>query len=152
MQSGRTTKVSVRPAEPRDRERLWILLGQLGYGMEREAFDARIAGISGKVGQLLVVAELEYGEVVGLLHAYERPSIEKPPEVTIQAMVVDEACRSAGIGEALVGAATAWARSQGYNVMGLHTHVKRERAQAFYERQGFEEVAKSVLYRCRLDK
>lgn len=144
--------VSVRPAEPRDQERLRQLILQLGYEVEGDEFEARIAGVSVRADHLLVVAEGDEGEVVGMLHAFERPSIEKPPEVTIQAMVVDETYRSAGIGKALLNTAEAWAGERGLEMLGLHTQVSRFRAQAFYEGQGFAEITRSVLYRRLLDR
>ena len=150
MSAGRDMSVSVRPAEQRDYHRLMELLDQLGYEMPVEEFDRRMSGIADRTDHLLAVAENASGTVVGMLHAYERPSIEKPPEVTIQAMVVDSACRSAGIGGALMKAVEVWAGERGYDTIGLHTQTKRERAQAFYQRHGFEEAARSILYRRRL--
>ena len=49
-----------------------------------------------------MVAEME-GEVVGVLHVFERPALEKPCEAVVQALVVDGERRGAGIGEALNG-------------------------------------------------
>lgn len=150
MTAGCDINVSVRPAEHRDYGRLKKLLEQLGYGMPSGEFDRRMSGIADRSDHFLAVAETAADGVVGMLHAYERPSIEKPPEVTIQAMVVDSACRSAGIGGALMNAVEVWAEERGYDTIGLHTQTKRARAQSFYERHGFQEAARSILYRRRL--
>jgi GNAT superfamily N-acetyltransferase len=45
---------------------------------------------------------------------YVRPALDKPPEVIIQAIVID-AYRGKGIGKILMSAAESWASERGYN-------------------------------------
>jgi GNAT superfamily N-acetyltransferase len=62
-------------------------------------------------------------------------------ETTLQAeiagLIVDESARGVGLGRELVAAAEAWARARGCRVIRVRSNVVRERARAFYEREGF---------------
>jgi GNAT superfamily N-acetyltransferase len=83
-----------------------------------------------------IVAE-EVGAVVGVLHVFERPALDKGSEAVVQALVVDDSVRSRGVGEALMREAEAWAASRGLTATSLYTSIKRDRAHAFYERLGY---------------
>jgi GNAT superfamily N-acetyltransferase len=60
--------------------------------------------------------------------------------------VVDEAHRSGGVGRALLGAAEAWAREHGCEVVTVRSRVARERAHRFYEREGYVRVKTSHVF------
>ena len=77
-------------------------------------------------GHRIIVAEVE-GKVVGVLHMFERPALEKPCEVMVQALVVDSEARSSGVGEALMREAEAWAQSRKLPSVSLYS---RDRPQA----------------------
>jgi ribosomal protein S18 acetylase RimI-like enzyme len=91
----------------------------------------------------IIVAEVE-GKVVGVLHMFERPALEKPCEAMVQALVVDSEARSSGVGEALMREAEAWAQSRKLPAVSLYSRVDRKRAHAFYERIGYRIKATSV--------
>ena len=86
-------------------------------------------------------------QIVGFLHAFGRPALEKPPEVVIQAIVVDHTMRMGDIGARLVEQSERWAKTQGYTSIALSSHVDRADAHAFSERLGFKTVATSKLFR-----
>jgi ribosomal protein S18 acetylase RimI-like enzyme len=94
-------------------------------------------------GHRIVVAEAE-GKVVGVLHMFERPALEKPCEAVVQALVVDSEARSTGVGEALMREAEAWASDRKLPSVSLYSRVDRKRAHAFYERIGYRIKATSV--------
>jgi GNAT superfamily N-acetyltransferase len=106
----------------------------------------RMTGILHGRGQYAVVAVRD-DKVVGLLHAFERPALDKPHEVVVQALVVDDAYRGTGIGGELMAAAEAWAGRLGIDGVSLYTNVDRKGAYAFYERRGYDHVATSHLMR-----
>ena len=56
---------------------------------------------------------LQDGWVIGFPHLYERPAFDKPPEVIVQAIVVDQALRGAGIGKTVMSMAEGWALERG---------------------------------------
>ncbi len=55
----------------------------------------------------------------------------------MEAVVVSPVCRSQGIGKAMVAYALDCCRDQGCYKLALSSNVTRQRAHAFYEREGF---------------
>ncbi|HZU90798.1 MAG TPA: GNAT family N-acetyltransferase, partial [Stellaceae bacterium] len=76
-----------------------------------------------------------------------RPAFDKPPEVVVQAIVVDAAGRGRGIGKSLMAAAEDWAAGRGYDSVSLYSRTARAAAHAFYAALGYEPVATSHLFR-----
>ena len=111
------------------------LLDQLGYAPDEAEFRRRFDSVRATAGHRIIVAE--EGGVVGVLHVFERPALDKGCEAVVQALVVDEEGRSRGVGEALMHEAAAWAASRGLPATSLYTSIKRDRAHAFYERLGY---------------
>jgi GNAT superfamily N-acetyltransferase len=74
---------------------------------------------------------------------YERPSLEKPCEAVVQAMVVDAGQRGRGVGKVLMAHAEAWARHRGLSSVALSTR----HAASFYERLGYHSVTATELMR-----
>jgi N-acetylglutamate synthase-like GNAT family acetyltransferase len=81
-----------------------LLLGQLGYDLTSAEMRRRVSAIASSAGHAMLVAECE-GRLVGLLHLYVRPALDKPPEVVVQAIVIDADNRNRGIGKTLMSAA-----------------------------------------------
>jgi len=90
------------------------------------------------------VAE-EGSRIYGLVHAYERPALERAYEVVLQSLVVDQSVRKTGIGRKLMTAAEAWAKSRGIKQVVLHTRIDRDEARSFYEHIGYNLTATSHL-------
>ena len=133
-----TRKVVARPARPEERTEVARLLAQLGYDVDPAAVDTAILD-----GEGVLVAELD-GEVVGLLTYDSRRQLHRNGTVTtIDALVVDETRRSAGIGAALIDRLVGLAREEGSESIELHSHLSRTAARRFYERAGFELTSNS---------
>jgi GNAT superfamily N-acetyltransferase len=126
----------LRDVAPDDFAAVRRLLGQLGYAPDEPEFRRRFDSVRAAAGHRIIVAE-EDGAVVGVLHVFERPALDKGGEAVVQALVVDDALRSRGVGEALMQEAEAWAASRGLDRTSLYTSIKRDRAHAFYERLGY---------------
>jgi len=118
------------------------LLKQLGYDIETAELTWRVERVLAAADHYAAVAE-QAGRVVGLLHVFERPALEKPCEAVVQALVVDEIARGRGVGNALMRAAEEWAKARGLASVALTTR----NAQAFYARLGYAKVATSDLMR-----
>ena len=132
----------IRPFRPADMPVAQELLKQLGHEIATRELNSRIACVLGAANHHVAVVE-EDGRVVGLVHVFERPALEKPCEAVVQALVVDAKLRRRGIGEALMDAAEAWAKARGLASVALST----QHAQAFYTRLGYVKVATSDLMR-----
>ena len=133
----------VRDARPADLSAVHRLIGQLADAPDEAAFRARFERVLVNDDHRVVVAEVE-DKVVGVLHMFERPALEKPCEAVVQALVVDSEVRSSGVGEALMREAEAWAQIRKLPSVSLYSRVDRKRAHAFYERIGYRVKATSV--------
>jgi GNAT superfamily N-acetyltransferase len=118
------------------------LLKQLGYDVADVELAGRVERVFAASDHYVAVAEQD-GQVVGLLHAFVRPALEKPCEAVVQAIVVDSGSRGCGVGKALMSAAETWARSKHLNSVALSTR----KAEAFYALLGYDKVATSHLMR-----
>ena len=98
----------IRDARPADIPMVRRLIGQLVDAPDEAEFRARFERAAATPGHRIIVAEMD-SEIVGVLHVFERPALEKPCEAIVQALVVDGERRGAGIGEALMREAEAWA-------------------------------------------
>lgn len=134
----------IREARPADMEAVRRLIGQLADEPDDAEFRRRFERVSSAAGHRMIVAEAA-GKVVGVLHVFERPALEKPSEAMVQALVVDSAERSAGVGEALMREAETWATDRKLSSVALYTRVDRDGARAFYERIGYRQKATSRL-------
>jgi hypothetical protein len=65
------------------------LLRQLGYDIGPTELASRINRVLANPTHFAAVAE-ERGRIYGLVHAYERPALEKAYEVVLQSLVVDQ--------------------------------------------------------------
>ena len=127
--------MTLRDVTPADFAAVRRLLGQLGYAPDEAEFRHRFDSVLAMAGHRVIVAE-EDG-VVGVLHVFERPALDKGCEAVVQALVVDDTVRGRGVGEALMHEAEAWAARRGLPATSLYTSIKRDRAHAFYERLGY---------------
>ena len=133
----------VRDARPADVSAVRRLIGQLADAPDDAAFRARFERVLATDDHRVIVADVE-GKVVGVLHMFERPALEKSCEAMVQALVVDSDARSSGVGEALMREAEAWARDRKLPSVSLYSRADRKRAHAFYERIGYRIKATSV--------
>ena len=143
------TAITLRPMMLDDVSSCLNLLAQLGYELERHEAERRFLAIARFSGHSLLVAETRT-RIVGLLHIYARPALEKPPEAVVQALVVDRSFRGSGIGKAFMAAAERWALDHGYRSVSLSSNIARGEAHAFYEAIGYQRFASSHLFRKEL--
>jgi len=139
-------ELSIRAMTSDDLPSLEPLLVQLGYDIAPDEVARRLTAVLEAPGHCLDVAERD-GRVIGFIHFYARAAIEKPPEVIVQALVVDDGLRGGGIGRHLMQRAEDWAAANGYGSVALGTQTSRDDAHAFYERLGYRVAATSHLMR-----
>src|ERR1700747_1479440 len=106
--------IVIRAMSPADIFAARMLLSQLGYEMNANEVERRYNAVRGKDDHAVFVAEQD-GRVVAFLHLYERPAFDKPPEVVVQAIVVAQSLRGAGIGKTVMTLAERWASGRGFS-------------------------------------
>jgi GNAT superfamily N-acetyltransferase len=133
------SETAIRRARPEDSSRLAELSTQLGYPMSADDASERLARLSSHPDHAILVAE-DGGRVAGWIQVSLPRIFETPSSAEIAGLIVDEGRRGHGIGRALVAAAVEWARSEGCRAVRVRSNVVRERAHAFYAREGFREL------------
>jgi GNAT superfamily N-acetyltransferase len=117
----------IRDARLADIAMVRRLIGQLADAPDEVEFRARFERVAATPGHRIIVAEMD-SEIVGVLHVFERPALEKACEAVVQALVVDGERRGAGIGEALMREAEAWAASRKLAYGALYPYRPRQGA------------------------
>lgn len=144
---------TIRHGEPRDAE----ALGRLGAALMHAhyAFDARrfmapgddaeagyaefLVSRVGDPESLVLVAERQ-GDIAGYVYAAIEPLSWKELRDTcgyIHDLLVTDAARRTGMGEALLNRAIDWLRAQGMPRVVLGTAAQNENARRLFERRGF---------------
>lgn len=137
----------IRRATEADLPQLIPLLQQLSIDAPREDLATPVPTVYSETfrvvdtdpRQHLLVAELD-GRIVGSLVLVIVPNLshQGSPWAEIENMIVHDAVRSRGIGEALVKHATDLARAAGCYKLTLTSNLGRTDAHRFYERLGFK--------------
>jgi len=128
----------VRPAGPEDFARMAELAGELGYPAKPEEIARRIEGMKGSSEHAAFVAQLSGGEIAGWIGVFVYRAVEIDARAEVSALVVDARFRSQQVGLQLLERAEQWAREKGCHATGLRSNVIRDRAHAFYERNGYK--------------
>jgi N-acetylglutamate synthase-like GNAT family acetyltransferase len=137
----------IRRAAIGDAAAIAALLHQLGYDVPAEELRRRLKR-RGPLREVFVA--LRDDDVVGWAAVgVEEPFVEGRGAL-LEGLVVDEATRSAGIGEQLLEAAEGWARARGCAEMRVLSNVVRERAHEFYRRHGYATVKAQHRFQKRL--
>jgi len=126
------------------------LAGQLGYPSTSDDIARRLTGFISNGEQVVFVAQLADGTIAGWIGAFVYRCVEADARVEISGLVVDERFRSQSVGQLLLDRAEAWAREKGFTATSLRSNVIRERAHAFYERQGYEHTKTQKSFRKKL--
>ncbi len=146
MSEAGSPQARVREATEEDLPRLVELLAQLSLGEAREdagrplpeSYAKALAEIDADPRQQLLVLEAD-GRIVGSLVLIVVPNLSHQgrPYAIVENVVVDEAERGGGLGEALMRHAIDEARRAGCYKLSLTSNRKRADAHRFYERLGF---------------
>ena len=137
---------TIRPMRETDTARVAALTGQLGYPSTPADIGARLSYLRGRPEDDVLVAVDDHDQPIGWIHVSRFASLEASDVALIGGLVVDDAHRAGGIGEALLAAGEAWARRHGATTMVVRSRVTRERAHRFYERHGYATVKTSHVF------
>lgn len=139
--------IAVRSMAESDCEAVARLATQLGYPSTTEQVTRRYRAIESAADSHVAVAVDGSGAVIGWIHVFGNRLLESEPDAEIGGLVVDESARGRGVGTALVAAAEAWAREQGYPVVSVRSNVVRQEAHEFYQERGYGIVKTQVKFR-----
>ncbi|MGH9475021.1 MAG: GNAT family N-acetyltransferase [Terriglobales bacterium] len=142
--------MTLRRADNSDELAIAALASQLGYPSSAEQIRRRLAAMQPEEQYFFRVAENSEGRVVGWIGTCITRNAEHDPVPEISGLVVEEAARSRGVGQALVEAAEAWARGQGFAAITVRTNIIRTRAHGFYRRLGYAVVKTQHAFRKEL--
>ncbi len=139
--------VSIRDAEPSDRDRCVALLGQLGsftgldvHSKAGDTFDQLLDHRRGRI----IVAE-EDGRILGMASVSYNVAMRYGGEYCqLEELIVDPAGRGKNIGGQLVAATVEHARARGCAEYGLYLVETTEQNQPFYEKYGFVKVGSEM--------
>lgn len=142
-----TAPSAVRLALPGDWPAIAGLLAELGRGVDEgiasdPTHAIQFAGHLRQIGNVTLVVELD-GDVVGVLDMeYHQRLGDHRPQARVHDVVVTEAARGHGLGNALLARAEELARKRGCFRMTLVTAGWREGTHRFYDRNGWQDYGK----------
>lgn len=148
--SANKPKVRIRHARQSDAARIAELARQLGYPTTTRQMAARLQRALPHKNGVCFVAETPEDGVIGWVHVSVTPLLEVQLHAEVKGLVVDEKVRSRGAGACLLEAAEQWARKMRCAGMSVRSNVIRERAHAFYLRQGYEHYKTQKAFRKQL--
>lgn len=140
------SEVRIRRARIADASCLATLAGELGYPTAAREMKKRLDRVLRQASHIVLVAEKD-GDVIGWLHLSVSPLLDVPMRAEINGLIVAEGKRSAGAGAKMLTVGEQWARRKRCTGMSVRSNVIRERAHAFYERQGYEHYKTSKAFR-----
>jgi N-acetylglutamate synthase-like GNAT family acetyltransferase len=140
----------IRNARPDDAARIAELYRQLVSNPAVMVQPERISAISGHPNTALFVCELS-GAVQGtaLVSLCADVMFGSQPFAVIENVIVDEAVRGQGLGEALLRHIEAFCLASNCSKMMLLSSVQREDAHRFFERAGFAGSSKRGFVKYR---
>ena len=128
----------IRRAKNTDWSAIVRLLDQLDYPDSAKFMETRLAQLLNDPAGILLVWE-DDAAILGFLSLHFIPQIALEGDFArISYFSIDEAARSKGIGRQLEEHAANLAREKGCELIEVHCHTRREKAHAFYFRQGYE--------------
>jgi N-acetylglutamate synthase-like GNAT family acetyltransferase len=138
--------VAIRRARPGDASAVRALVRQLGYDTDDRAYDETFAQVARHPEAAVFIAQIG-ARVIGYLALSQRPQIRLAARLaSIDELVVDEQERGSGVGQVLLDAAIAHARSLGcVRVDVLTSRARPSYARGFYKLRGLSEIDSAVF-------
>jgi len=135
----------IRAARTEDWQAIRSLLDQLEYPGTGSFLEARIERMVRDPDEALLVYE-DQGKVLGFISLHFIPQIAVEGDFArISYFSVDGEARGRGIGQEMESYCERLARERGCHLLEVHCHTRRDKAHAFYYRQGYEESPKYLI-------
>jgi len=139
-------KTRIRLARLSDAMQLAELAGELGYPTTAKEIRQRLGRLKPATMHAVFVADVA-GKLIGWTHVSRNYLLESPVRAEVNGLIVSSAARSQGAGRLLLRAAEEWARKQKCTGVNLRSNVIRDRAHAFYLREGYEHYKTQKAFR-----
>jgi aminoglycoside 6'-N-acetyltransferase I len=147
-------KFSVRPLRETDLNEWFRLRQMLWDGSSEQDHKTEMLGIiEHPDSQLILVAQLDGGELVGFLEASIRPFVEDCHSDSVgylEGWFVQPRFRNLGIGRQLVRSAENWARRRGCTEMASDAELGNDVSLSAHLGLGYEETSRLVHLRKEL--
>lgn len=134
----------IRTLREEDAQAAAGLCEQLGYPTDIASLLVRIQQIAADPNRTVLVSSVD-NAVVGWIDLSIEYHLQSQPVALIGGLVVAETARSRGIGRQLCQAAEDWAQARGMKRIRVRSNAIRERAHAFYLRDGYAQVKTSTV-------
>ena len=138
--------IDIRSATTDDATALAELSTQLGYPTSTLQSEDRLRTILNSDEQVVLVACLTDGSVVGWVHVFLAHRIESDSFAELGGFVVAEQHRRQGIGRYLLMAAEEWVNSCDVERLRVRSRTSRVDAHAFYEKYGFSRTKEQHVF------
>lgn len=138
----------IRLATENDVQAAFKLMAELGYpDLSLSRFAETYHAVLEHPAMLLIVAEDEEGNIIGLASISTRPQLRLTGNlVTIDEFVIAAGARGKGVGRELLSGAIARAENLGARRLELETNRARESyRRGFYVKNGFTEADSAVM-------
>jgi GNAT superfamily N-acetyltransferase len=141
---------SIRTPREQDYPSLADLAGQFSYPSTVEEIAQRLNGLNASSDHAVFVAELPGGEIAGWIAVSIYRGLEMNPRGEVTGLVVSVKFRSQQVGKHLLARAEEWTRAQGCSEISLRSNIIRDRAHAFYLREGYQHTKTQKTFRKKL--
>lgn len=121
---------------------------QLGYVVETHELLERFEALYSLENHALFVSDDD--GIKGWIHLEVVFDLIEEKKVEVKALVIDENARSKGHGSELLQTAREWAKTYGVSTIYLSCNILRERAHAFYLREGFTKIKTSHFFEAKI--
>jgi GNAT superfamily N-acetyltransferase len=146
-----TEMLTIRVARSEDHPLIAELCLQLGYACTAEEARPRLEHLLARPDHAVFVAEIHGRGVIGWVHVYLSPLLERELQSEIGGLVTDAAHRGLGAGRLLMQRAEEWTKQNGGRAVCLRSNVVREGAHEFYRHLGYTSVKTSYTFRKLVD-
>ena len=146
MATTATDRLTVRGVRLEDAAAVAELSCQLGYQTTETDVARRLAAMLPLEGDHAVLVATAEGEVVGWGESEICRHVQSEPYALLTGLVVRDGIRSLGVGRRLCAAIEEWARGRGITTVRVTSRSTRERAHAFYLREGYSEIKTSKVF------
>jgi N-acetylglutamate synthase-like GNAT family acetyltransferase len=127
----------IRPLTFEDLPSLTALASELAYPASIAELQERFIRLQQNQHHIVYVYQHKL-EILGFIHLEMVLDLIEKEKIEIKTLVVREKARGNKIGDKLLNAAIAWARTKQLSTLYLNCNILRTRAHKFYEQQGFQ--------------